>query len=172
MVSILLAAGAEVDNKDKVRESCPPYTYISSCEHAIIKSFIPAYMHETMHCSTRLSGLNTNISVLYYVRMVGLRCMVLLIRAMERWSPSSWQLERRWTTRTMWENLVYHTYISSSVYTIYMHTLMNAHMRALTHFYEYLTLHIFSAYKHKYLYSFEIAQHSSWCRYDLLVILE
>ena len=45
-------------------------------------------------------------------------------------------------------------------------------MRALTHFYEYLTLHIFSAYKHKYLYSFEIAQHISCCRYDLLVILE
>ena len=70
VVSILLAAGAEVDNKDHVRESCPPYSYISSSEHTIIKSFIHAYMHETMHCSMRLSGLNTNISVLFYVRII------------------------------------------------------------------------------------------------------
>ena len=63
VVSILLAAGAEVDKKDKVRESSPPYTYISSSEHAIIKSFIPAYMHETIHCRMRLSGLNKKISV-------------------------------------------------------------------------------------------------------------
>ena len=65
VTSILLAAGAVVDSKDPVRESYPLYTYISSSEHAIIKSF----MHETMHCSMRLSGLNTNISVLYYVRL-------------------------------------------------------------------------------------------------------
>ena len=69
MVSILLAAGAVVDKEDDVRESCPPYTYISSSEHAIIKSFIRAYMHETMHCRMRLFGFNTNISVLYYVRL-------------------------------------------------------------------------------------------------------
>ena len=34
VVSILLAAGAEVDSKDMVRESCPPYI------HSIIAAYI------------------------------------------------------------------------------------------------------------------------------------